>query len=561
VKQIIIVDDRLENRYMLEALLKGEEFEIVFANNGMEALTLARKSPPDLIISDILMPVMDGFTLCQEWRRDKMLKRIPFIFYTAAYTSPQDMKYALKLGADRFLIKPQEPEDFLAIIKQVLKDIELGDFVPKPEMDKNETEYLREYNAVLFRTLEDKLFLSEQTERKLNRYSIEIEQAVEKIKELKDDLIQTRNLLDNLIAYGNVPRIICKSTFIIDQFNQAFEKLSGYQSVEVLGRKLNVLFPESVKNESLEQIKKLLNEVQSKPVEIPILTKKGKVRRVLWNFVTVINDEDELINAIAFGEKIPESKVTDQKSRAVTEHLEQSIMNRTTELENSREQLRGLSVHLQNIREEERKHIAREIHDELGHLLTALKLDMERMDNQTNSSGEPLRNGLTPLINLVDAAIDSVRTIATELRPAVLDSFGLIPAMEWQIQQFRIRTNALYAYEFEIRELAFSNDESTAIFRIFQEILTNISRHSYATKVLISFKYENSTLRLRIEDNGIGFDVNKISKVNSFGLLGMSERALSIGGNLSVESIPDIGTTVILTLDKKRNEKNNQIND
>lgn len=555
MKHIIIVDDRIENRYMLESLLKGEEFKIVSANNGLEALTLARKSPPDLIISDILMPVMDGFILCKEWRNDELLKKIPFIFYTAAYTSPQDIKYALKLGADRFLIKPQEPEEFLTVIKQLLQDFELGEFIPKPELDKDETEGLREYNAVLFRKLEDKLFLAEQNDRKLKRFGFELEQNVQKLRVSDEKLIQIRSLFDNLVSYGNVPYIISKPTFVIEQINRAFENLTGYQSNEVLDRELNILFPESEKKESLELIKKALNKVQNKPVEIPILTKNGEIRKVIWNFVTMLNDEGkERITAISLGENITNSNHAEQKSRNVTERLEKSIINRTAELENSREQLHGLSSHLQNIREEERKHIAREIHDELGHLLTALKLDMERLVGHPDNSGESISDGLTPLINLVDAAIDSIRTIATELRPAVLDNFGLIPAMEWQIQQFRIRTNILCEYEFDVKEFAFSNDESTAIFRIFQEILTNISRHSKATKVWISFKYENSALRLKIKDNGIGFDVNKISKVLSFGLLGMSERAFSIGGNLSVESIPDIGTTIQLLLTKKGND-------
>jgi len=138
MKHIIIVDDRLENRYMLESLLKGVDYKISTAKNGAEALSLARKYPPDLIITDILMPVMDGFTLCKEWRKDELLKKIPFIFYTAAYTSPQDIKYALRLGADRFLIKPQEPTVFLTIVKQVLDEAEMGKIKTKPELEKFE---------------------------------------------------------------------------------------------------------------------------------------------------------------------------------------------------------------------------------------------------------------------------------------------------------------------------------------------------------------------------------------------------------------------------------------
>jgi len=556
VKHIIIVDDRLENRYMLESLLKGEEFKVISANNGEEALMIARKSPPDLIITDILMPVMDGFTLCKEWRKDESLKKIPFIFYTAAYTSPQDIKYALGLGANRFLIKPQEPEEFLTVIKQVLYDFDSGELTPTPKADKYEAEGLREYSAVLFRKLENQLFFSEQNENKLKRYGFELEKYIEKLRRSEENLKQIRNLLENLVEYGNVPLVTWDSQLIIVRFNQAFSNLTGYQPGEVLGQKLDVLFPESNKKEALSRIKKSLTKEPWKQTEFDILTKKGKVRSILWNFVQITDDNDEkLISAITIGDSVAHSNQPDQISNNVTERLEQKINERTAELANSREQLRGLSSHLQNIREEERIHVAREIHDELGHLLTAIKLDMEGVVNQCSGSTESIKGQLKPLITMVDASIDSVRTIATELRPAILDNLGLIPAMEWQIQQFRIRTKILCDYKFDVKDFTFSNEESTAIFRIFQEILTNISRHAKAANVWISFKFENNRLLLKVKDNGVGFEADKISQIHSFGLLGMSERALSIGGNLSIESIPDIGTTIILLL-RKNNDAN-----
>lgn len=203
MKHIIIVDDRLENRYMLESLLKGKEFVIGTAKNGEEALTLARESPPDLIISDILMPVMDGFTLCKEWRKDESLNKIPFIFFTAAYTDPKDVKYALGLGADRFLIKPLETEEFLTVIMEVLNEFEMGKIKSNQELVRNETDDLREYNAILFRKLEDKLYKAEQSDRKLKQYAFELEQNIRKleiseakVKELND----TKNKLFSVIA-------------------------------------------------------------------------------------------------------------------------------------------------------------------------------------------------------------------------------------------------------------------------------------------------------------------------------------------------------------------------
>ena len=550
VKNILIVDDKLENRYMIESLLKGDEFKFMSANNGIEALEVAHHSPPDLVISDILMPVMDGFTLCKEWRQDRYLKKIPFIFYTAAYTNPEDIKYALRLGADRFLIKPQEPEEFLTEIKQVLQEFESGELKPSEEnTEKNELESLREYNSILFRKLEDKLFQIEINERKLKRYSIEIDQYIQALKHSEENLFHTHNLLDNLAEFCNIPYVLWDEDFQIHKFNHTFELFTDFKENELSGKNISVIFPEG--QDFLKLKDRIMNE-NYEPFETTITSKKGIRKKAIWNFSSFLTKEGgQMISAIILTDDMPQSKIVISQSKLIKNHLEHKIRNRTLELENSREQLRGLSSHLQNIREEERKHIAREIHDELGHLLTALKLEMEGLLNQNKYTPGNLKEKILPLVNMIDAAIDSIKTIATELRPAILDNFGLIPAMEWQIQQLRIRTNIECETEFDIQDYKFNNEELTAIFRIFQEILTNISRHSKATKSWITFKKEENVLKLIVKDNGVGFDIGKISSLQSFGILGMSERALSIGGQLSIESLKEIGTTVKLIIKKE----------
>lgn len=123
---VLIVDDNEENLYMLRTLLQGHGYQVVEARNGEEALAKARSSPPTLAISDILMPVMDGFTLCKEWKKDEVLKEKPFIFYTATYTDPKDEEFALSLGAERFIIKPADPEEFMRSIEDVIEAAEEG---------------------------------------------------------------------------------------------------------------------------------------------------------------------------------------------------------------------------------------------------------------------------------------------------------------------------------------------------------------------------------------------------------------------------------------------------
>jgi CheY-like chemotaxis protein/rhodanese-related sulfurtransferase len=158
--RVLIADDNSRNLYLLESILKGYGYGVTCARNGAEALELARQSRPDLIITDIFMPVMDGFALCMEWKADETLKDIPLIFYTATYTDPKDEQFALSLGAERFLFKPQEPEALAEVVRQVL-DEGAEEAVGEPSADESGT--LRQYNEVLFRKLEQKVVQLEKT--------------------------------------------------------------------------------------------------------------------------------------------------------------------------------------------------------------------------------------------------------------------------------------------------------------------------------------------------------------------------------------------------------------
>jgi len=153
--RILIADDNPQNLYLLESILKGHRFDVVSVKNGASALDAAVKNPPDLIVTDILMPVMDGFELCRRWRADEHLKQIPFIFYTATYTDPKDEQFAMNLGADRFVIKPQKPEVLGQIICDLLAEFKQDRSIAEPTLD--EMESLRQHNEVLFRKLEKKV--------------------------------------------------------------------------------------------------------------------------------------------------------------------------------------------------------------------------------------------------------------------------------------------------------------------------------------------------------------------------------------------------------------------
>ena len=167
MNRFLIVDDIPQNLYFLEILLKTNGYEVDQASNGAEALEIAHNKPPDMIIADILMPVMDGFNLCRIWKKEDQLKDIPFIFYTATYTDPKDKQFALSLGADRFLTKPMDPDGLLAIIREVLagQDSTVPDALDIPELE--EQNFFREYNDTLVRKLEDKMLQIQRSNSRL----------------------------------------------------------------------------------------------------------------------------------------------------------------------------------------------------------------------------------------------------------------------------------------------------------------------------------------------------------------------------------------------------------
>jgi signal transduction histidine kinase len=236
------------------------------------------------------------------------------------------------------------------------------------------------------------------------------------------------------------------------------------------------------------------------------------------------------------GEHIGFAKVT----RDLTERIEME-----NSLRESREQLRRLSAHLDKAREEERTRIAREIHDELGGTLTGLKMDVTQLQRYVGPEG---RHKLEAYAQAINEAVKTVRRIATELRPAILDDFGLLAAMEWQLREFERRSGIHCHWHCTLEAVELPGDNTTAVFRVFQESLTNIARHAQASEVRVTCTRLGSQLHLEIVDNGIGIAPQQLRGTRSLGLVGMRERVRQLGGTVDVQGRPGQGTTVAVTL-------------
>ena len=222
----------------------------------------------------------------------------------------------------------------------------------------------------------------------------------------------------------------------------------------------------------------------------------------------------------------------------------------------SQEQLRNLYHRLQQVREEERTRTAREVHDHLSQLLTTIKLELSLLDKKLARNGPGTQESILQLLEMSDDAIQSVQRIAMDLRPPILDDLGLGEAIEWQVREFKTRTGIHCQFLDQMNGFELDLERSTTLFRIFQETLTNIVRHSQATEVSVKLKVNKENISLEVQDNGCGITAEQIQNLRSLGLLGMRERAMVWGGYVKIDGVSKGGTRVTINIKKDGNSEN-----
>jgi PAS domain S-box-containing protein len=227
------------------------------------------------------------------------------------------------------------------------------------------------------------------------------------------------------------------------------------------------------------------------------------------------------------------------------------VANDITKRKAAEDALRALSARIRSTREEEGTRIAREIHDELGGVLTGLKWELEKIDNTLHSSTDcshipEIRERIGTMTGLIETTINTVRRIASELRPGVLDDLGLVAATEWQIEQFQSRSGLKCHWTNNASEIQLTRERATAVFRILQEILTNVLRHARATNLYVKLRRSKNFFELEVRDDGQGITESQLMNTQSLGLLGMKERALLVGGEVRITGKEGGGTTVVV---------------
>ncbi|RJQ55032.1 MAG: PAS domain S-box protein [Nitrospiraceae bacterium] len=345
------------------------------------------------------------------------------------------------------------------------------------------------------------------------------------------------------------------------------EILEGAQE-DIIGRNwFKAFIPRRMRSE-MKAVFAKLTAGELSPVEYfenPVVTLKGRERLISWHNYLLRNEAGEISGTLSSGEDITERRQAEEELKIYRDHLEQLVKNRTDELaktnmslrheiknrkrveDNLREshkQLQDLTAYLESVREKERSRIARDIHDELGQSLTALKMELSWLKKRLQKGQGALSKKAESMFKLIAATVKTVQRISSELRPGLLDDLGLAAAIEWQAGEFQKRTGIKCEVRIIPEDLILDKELATNIFRIFQQAITNVLRHAGATRIRVSLKADPSNIELAIRDNGKGISQEQISSPYSFGLISMRERVLPWAGRVKIRGAENKGTTI-----------------
>jgi two-component system sensor histidine kinase UhpB len=331
-----------------------------------------------------------------------------------------------------------------------------------------------------------------------------------------------------------------EAVFVVDpdglllMMNPEAEQLFGWRESELLGKNVHDIVhrhsPESppIEREACGSFLSIRQGQRQRVEDDLYLRKDGSMVPVAY-VSTPLFEDGRLVGAVTAAQNISERK------RARQELLE------------SRRRFQELSAHLQSVREAERTSIARELHDELGQMLTALKMDVSWLQARVVADAA-IEGKIGGMTRLIDDTLDWVRQMSAELRPVMLDDLGLRAAVEWLLEGFAERHGIATELQAAQTEFRLEKEQGTAAFRIIQECLTNVARHAAAGKVVVTLVMDDAELHLTVRDDGQGFDPQAAPRRKSFGLLGIRERAAALGGRCQLDSAPAAGTTVSVHL-------------
>jgi len=492
---LLIVDDNELNLSYLEAMIKPLKVNLIKATSGADALEITKGINLALAILDVRMPEMNGYELATKINQDRIDDKVPVIFLTANFLDETELFKGYDSGAVDYIFKPVSSHILLCKI-----NIFLELFNQKQKIIRDSTQLIETSDKLL----------------KINSM----------LKKREEKLMQEQ--LFNKALLNSIPGIFYLYSLPelrMTMWNKQHETIFGYEQHEMMGRHvLDWHLPERAKAvmESLED----LSGTGQVSVETPLVKKNGSTIPFMLTGMKFESNGKKYL--IGIGNDISKSKKTEE------------------DLRNSLEQLQQLTNHIAKIRENERLSIARDLHDELGQALTAVKIDLGIIKQKVTDSEVVSR--INNVTTLVGDTIKSVQRITSQLRPEIIDDLGLEAAIEWYTKEFSDRNGINILLNLD-DSIIIAPENALTLFRIMQESLTNIARHSKATQAEISLNKCRENIYFRLSDNGIGISESEINSRNSFGIIGIKERAASMGGSCRIyTNKKNHGTIIELTL-------------
>jgi len=547
---ILIVDDYSMNRKLLRAELEAVGESVCEAEDGSEALAMLETQPVDAIVSDILMPNMDGYRFCYEVRHSPRFQHLPFVFYTSTYGSPDDEKLARDIGGDAFITKPAGAGRVLEALRENLSSPRL-----KTSIDSGapgELEVMKSYSERLVAKLEER-------NAELHRRTAELE------REIADRQLAQKQVHENLeLAERSRSALL---SILEDQQRAETAQRASEQTLQRtldaahIGHwNLNLITHAASRSLRHEQIfgyeelladwsyEKFLIHVHAEDrARVDRLFQAGVAAKSQWDFECRITRHDGALRWIWVHGSVFTNPAGEPERMLgmVTDITERKQAER--QLKEYTGRLEHLSRQLLVAQETERRHIARELHDEIGQLLTVVKLDLQTVLRQTDTQN--LNTAVGEGMESIDRVIARVRDLSLDLRPSLLDDFGLVPALRWLVQRQTKHLNAHIDLDLPDNPPRFSGTVETACFRIAQEALTNILRYAQAKQIQVTLRLHAQHIEVSVMDDGVGFDLLAMRGPDhpgaGFGLLGMRERAELAGGEFEIISAPGQGCCVI----------------
>lgn len=588
--RILVVDDTDDIRMLMTLILENAGYEVQTAADGAAALASVRQTPPDLVLLDVMMPGMDGYEVCERLKADEATQAIPVLFLTALSENEAETR-GLDLGAGDFITKPISMGVLLARVKthlalyaqrrslegmfrdviefapdafiltdlqgrivqinarteelfgyarqeltgqpvEVLLPAQLHEVHVKHRSDygqdtrprvmgtallcqrKDGSTFPGDINLSPLKTNRGRLFMAVVRD-------VTVRQRQE--DELREAARYARSLIDAVLD----PLVMINTEGVVTDVNTAAEQITGLSREQLIGSDAASKFTEPQRlYDGFAQV-----VAEGKVIEYPMAIRhtSGRVIPVMCNASLYRDGHGHVVGAFASARDVTESLRIQQEITA------------------SRQRLRELAVQTEAARENERKHIAREVHDELGQVLTALRMDLSFLGKQNFADAEALKQKADTMKALVDRAIQGVRNVASSLRPAAMD-MGLVSAIEWVCGEFATRTGMACELHAAQDQVDLDEARGVVLFRILQESLTNITRYAQASRVDVSLGLRDGQLWLEVRDNGQGFDLTAARQKKSYGLLGMQERAIALGGQVEIDSAPGQGTRISVTI-------------